>query len=298
MHRTAYILLLLTALFWGGNAVAGKLAVGHVSPAVLTAARWAIASAILLPLGWTQLRADWAAIRPKLPLLIGLGIFGFTIFNVVFYAAVSYTSAINVSIEQAGIPVVIFLLNFLLFRQRATALQIVGFTLSLAGIAVTASHGDFARLLALEVNRGDALMLVAVLAYAGYSVALRGKPAVHWLSTMAVLSSAAFVSTLPFLLLEQASGNAVWPDLTGWGVIAYTALFPSIICQAFYIRGVELIGANRAGIFVNLVPVFGTLLSVLLIGEAFQAYHAVAVVLVFGGIWLAEASGRRAAATH
>ncbi|MBX3579708.1 MAG: DMT family transporter [Rhizobiaceae bacterium] len=298
MHRTAYILLLLAALFWGGNAVAGKLAVGHISPAVLTTFRWALSVAILVPLGWNQLVHDWPAIRPKLPLMLALGAVGFTLFNVTFYVAVSHTSVINVSIEQAGIPMVIFLLNFLLYRQRAAPLQLVGFALSLAGVAITASHGDFARLLALEVNRGDALMLLAVAAYAGYSVALRGKPNIHWMSTMNVLCLAAFATSVPFLLVEQASGHAVWPDARGWAIVAYTVLLPSIACQAFYIRGVELIGANRAGIFVNLVPVFGTVLSILLLGEAFEAYHAVAVVLVFGGIWLAELGGRRTGAAE
>ena len=298
MQHTAYILLLLTALFWGGNAVAGKLAVDHVSPAVLTTFRWAFSVTILMPLGWGQLRRDWPAIRPKLPLMLALGAVGFTIFNVTFYVAVSHTSVINVSIEQAGIPMVIFLLNFLLYRQRAAPLQIVGFVLSLAGVAITASHGDFGRLLALELNRGDALMLLAVLAYAGYSVALRGKPDIHWMSMMNVLCLAAFATSIPFLMFEQTSGAAIWPDGRGWGIVAYTVLLPSIVCQAFYIRGVELIGANRAGIFVNLVPVFGTVLSILLLGEAFEAYHAVAVVLVFGGIWLAELSGRRTSAAE
>ncbi len=295
MHRNAYVLLLLAALFWGANAVAGKLAVGHVSPAVLTTFRWAFSVAILLPIGWTQLRRDWPAIRPKLPLILALGAVGFTVFNVTFYVAVSHTSVINVSIEQAGMPMVIFLLNFLLYRQRAAPLQMLGFVLSLAGVAITASHGDFARLLGLELNRGDALMLLAVLAYAGYSVALRGKPDVHWLSMMNMLCLAAFVTSIPFMAYEQAAGHVVWPDARGWAVVAYSVLLPSIAAQAFYIRGVELIGANRAGIFVNLVPVFGTVLSILLLGEAFEAYHAVAVVLVFGGIWLAELSGRRKA---
>lgn len=295
MHRLAYALLLLATLFWGGNAVAGKLAVGHISPAVLTAARWGFASAILLPVGWSHLMRDWPAIKPKLPLLIALGVFGFTVFNVTFYVAVSYTSAVNTSIEQAGMPIVIFALNFLFFRQRATALQLVGFALSIIGVAVTASHGQFSRLLALEVNRGDALMLFAVFVYAAYSVALRGKPAIHWMSMMNVLCLAAFVSTLPFLLYEQASGTIGWPDERGWAIIAFSVLLPSIASQAFYIKGVELIGANRAGAFINMIPVFGTILSVIVLGEAFEGYHAIAAVLVFGGIWLAEMSGRRKA---
>jgi len=295
MHKTAYSLLLLTTLFWGGNAVAGKLAVGHVSPMLLTTARWGLALVVLLIIGWPRLKADWPKVKRNAVYLIMLGAFGFTIFNVALYSALIYTSAINVSIEQAGIPMLIFVANFLLFRLRATWAQIAGFTISLVGVALTASHGDPARLLALDLNFGDVLMLGAVVAYAGYTVALRFKPAIHWQSLMIALTGGAFVTAMPFTFAEAWSGALILPDALGWAVILYTAIFPSILAQIFYVRGVELIGANRAGLFVNLVPVFGTLMSVLLLGEEFHLYHAIALALVLGGIWLAETSGRKRA---
>lgn len=295
MHRTAYALLLLTTLFWGGNAVAGKLAVGHVSPMLLTATRWGLALVILCIIGWPRLAADWPTVRRHALYLMALGAVGFTVFNVALYSAVIYTSAINVSIEQAGIAMFIFIGNFLLFRLRATWAQIAGFLTSLVGVTLTASHGDPARLLRLDLNFGDMLMLGAVIAYAGYTLALRFKPDIHWQSLMIALTAGAFVTSLPFAVAEFQSGAGIVPDARGWGVILYTAIFPSILAQIFYVRGVELIGANRAGLFINLVPVFGTLLSILVIGEAFYAYHAIAMALVLGGIWLAETGGRRAA---
>ncbi len=295
MHRTAYLLLLLTSIFWGGNAVAGKLAVGHVSPMLLTAARWGFAAIILSVIGWRQLAADWVLVRQNALFLTVLGTFGFTVFNIALYSAVVYTSAINVSIEQAGIPMLIFLANFLLFRLRVTWAQILGAVLSLAGVALTAGHGDPARLLGLDVNFGDALMLIGVIVYAGYTVALRFKPAIRWQSLMIVLTGSAFVTSLPFVAAEFQAGSGILPDAQGWGVIAYTVLFPSILAQIFYIRGVELIGANRAGLFINLVPILGTLLSIVMLGEAFFPYHAIAMALVLGGIWLAETSGRKLA---
>jgi drug/metabolite transporter (DMT)-like permease len=112
---------------------------------------------------------------------------------------------------------------------------------------------------------------------------------------MIVLTGAAFLSSLPFAAAEFAWGAGIVPDARGWAVVAYTSIFPSILAQVFYIRGVELIGANRAGLFINLVPIFGTLLSIAILGEEFRAYHALALVLTLGGIWLAEVSGRRAA---
>jgi drug/metabolite transporter (DMT)-like permease len=296
MHnRKAYILLLLTTLFWGGNAIAGKLAIGHVSPMLLTAARWGLAMVLLLAIGMPRFVADWPKVKRHFWLLTSLGALGFTIFNVAFYSALLHTTAINVSIEQAGIPMVIFLANFLLFQMRVSWAQTLGFMLSIVGIMLTASHGDPARLLELDVNFGDALMLLAVIVYSAYTVALRFKPNIHWQSLMIILCGSATVSSIPFAIAEFWSGSGIVPDAQGWAVIVYTAMFPSIVSQVFYIRGVELIGANRAGLFINLVPIFGTLLSILILGEDFQGYHALAMVLVLGGIWLAEHSGRKMA---
>lgn len=296
MHRKAYAFLILTMLFWGGNAVAGRFAVGHVSPMMLTTLRWLIAVAVIVPLSWPKLRKDWPAIRRHLPLLVGLGAVGFTFFNATMYSALTYTTAINVAIEQAGMPMVIFLANFVLFRMRVTWLQIVGFVMTLAGIAVTASNGDPGRLAGLDINFGDALMLLAVLLYGAYTVALRFKPRIHWQSLISVLAASALVTSLPFLLWESASGNLIAPDATGWGVAFYAALLPSLASQVLYIRGNELIGGNRASLFINLVPIFGTVLSVLILNETFHLFHLVAMALVLGGIWLAENSGRKQAA--
>src|SRR5690554_2497226 len=176
MPRNAYVLLLLTALFWGGNAIAGKLAVGNVSPMALTLLRWVFGLAMLVAIGWRQFAHDWPEARRHLPFLFVLGSVGFTLFNAALYSALTMTSAINVSIEQAVIPMVIFLVNFLLFSQRATWLQLLGLVLSIVGVALTASHGNLRRLAELDVNLGDALMVAAVIVYAGYTVALRFKP--------------------------------------------------------------------------------------------------------------------------
>ncbi|ODT02128.1 MAG: hypothetical protein ABS58_17720 [Mesorhizobium sp. SCN 65-20] len=295
MYRNAYLLLILTTLFWGGNSVAGKLAVGHVSPMLLTAVRWGLAAVILAAIGWPRLRADWPTVRKHFWLLTGLGVLGFTVFNAALYTALNFTTAINTSIEQAGIPMIIFAANFVLFRTRVTPAQILGFMLSLIGVALTASHGSMERLLALDMNFGDALMLIAVLVYSAYTVALRFKPEIHWQSLMIMLTGSAFVTSIPFAIWEFGTGRGIVPDATGWALIAYIVIFPSLAAQVFYIRGVELIGANRAGLFINMVPIFGTLLSVVIIGEDFQLYHGVAMVLVLGGIWLAENSGRKMA---
>ena len=287
----AYLFLTITALSWGANAVAGKMAVGHISPMLLTSARWGLALMILLTFTLPQLRRDRETIRANLPLLMAYGMVGFAFFNILLYSALEFTTAINVAIEQAGMPMVIFLANFLLFRIRARPAQVAGFALTVAGVAITASGGSLARLLALELNRGDALMLLAVFCYGGYTVALRYKPQLHWQSMITVMAASAFLTSLPFSAFEIARDSAIWPDATGWTVAAFTAVFPSLVSQVMFIKGNELIGSNRAGIFINLVPIFGTILSVMILGEVLEVYHVVALGLVLGGIWLAERRG-------
>lgn len=292
MILRAYLFLIITSLSWGGNAVAGKLAVGHISPMVLTSVRWGIAFAILMTFALPQVRRDLRVIRANLPLLIGYGMCGFTFFNILLYSALEYTTAINVAIEQAGMPMVIFLANFILFRIKVTPAQIIGFALTLAGVVLTASSGSLARLIGLQLNQGDALMLVAVLCYGGYTVALRYKPVLHWQSMITVMAGAAFLTSLPFSIYELSTGTAILPDATGWLVAIFTAVFPSLVAQVMFIKGNEIIGSNRAGVFINLVPIFGTLLSVMILGEILHLYHVIALGLVLGGIWLSERAKR------
>ncbi len=288
MHRQAYLCLIIATLCWGGNAVAGKLAIGHISPMMLTFWRWFFAVVIIFAISLKDLRRDWPVIRRNIPVLGFLGVVGYVVFNAVLYTAVTYTSAINVTVEQTLIPVLIFVLNFALFRTRVTWLQILGFGITAIGSLLTAAHGDIATLLTLTVNFGDAIMMIAIAAYALYTIALRWRPQISWKSLMAVPALFALVFSAPLAAWEYSSGNMIWPDLTGWMVALYTAIFASLVAQVLYIRGVTEIGANRAGLFINLVPVFGTLLSVIILGEHLQLFHIVALALALSGIAIAE----------
>lgn len=295
MHRKAYFLLLVTMLFWAGNAVAGKLAIGHVSPMLLSALRWALAMVVLVVIGRRHLAADWPVLRQHLKLLMLLGLLGFTVFSVAMYCALLYTSATNVSIEQGSMPLFVFAASFVMFRTRATPAQLLGFLLSFAGVAVTATHGEMRALLHLDMNFGDALMLLAIVAYGIYTAALRLRPKVHWMSLMTALCLGATLGAVPFVVAEAVAGAMILPDGVGLAVIFYVVVFPSLLGQALYIRAVELIGANRAGLFINFLPLWGVVLAVAVLGEAFQPYHALALILVLGGVLLAEYGGRRTA---
>ncbi len=288
MHRQAYLFLVIATLCWGGNAVAGKLAIGHISPMMLTFWRWFFAVVIIFAISLKDLRRDWPVIRRNIPVLAFLGIVGYVVFNAVLYTAVTYTSAINVTVEQTLIPVLIFVLNFALFRTKVSWLQILGFGLTAIGSLLTAAHGDIATLLTLTVNFGDAIMMIAIAAYALYTIALRWRPPISWKSLMAVPALFALVFSVPLAGWEYSQGNMIWPDTTGWLVALYTAIFASLVAQVLYILGVAEIGANRAGLFINLVPVFGTILSVIVLGEQLQLFHIAALILALGGIAIAE----------
>lgn len=288
----AYLLLMVTMVFWGGNAVAGRFAVGDISPLLLTWFRWNLGAAVLLFMARHHLRRDWPVIRHELPYLFFMGAIGFALFNALLYTALTFTTAINATIVQAGIPMFIFILNFSIFRTSIRSVQILGYSLTLIGVLVVASRGEFRQLADLDANLGDVIMILAALVYATYSVALRAKPDIHWLSFLAVLFASAAVVSMPLAAYEATTSKFIWPTtVTGFGVIVYTAIFPSILGQALFIRGIEALGGNAAGLFVNLVPIFGALLAILFLGEAFHTFHAVALMLVLGGIMLAQRRG-------
>lgn len=288
LNGQAYLLLTLTTLSWGGNAVAGRLAVGGISPMALTALRWAFVIAILLVVARRQVVAEWPTLKASWRSILAMGTLGFTGFNALFYVAAHYTTAVNLTIIQGGIPVIVLIGAFAFFGTRITLLQVVGMVFTLLGVATVAAKGDPATLLTLGFNPGDLLMLIACLFYGGYTLALRNRPKVSGLVFFSAMAGVAFLTSLPLLVFEVVTGTVQWPTGTTWLILLYVSLLPSLISQIFFMRGVELIGPGRAGLFVNLVPVFGAMLAVLILGEPFHLYHAAALVLVLGGIWLAE----------
>lgn len=291
MRTSPYTLLVLTALFWAGNAIAGKLAAGSISPVALTFARWIFACIAFYFIARPHLRDDWAMIRRHLPLLFTLGALGFAAFNIGFYLALTYTTAINVTIEQSAMPVLIILANYLFFSQRITALQGLGVLLTISGVVVTATRGAPLSVLETGVNRGDAIMVLCVVLYGSYTVALRFRPHIHWTSLMFVLTASATLMAAPFYAFEILRDGFRMPGPDAWAIIAYTAIFPSMLSQLFFIRGVAALGANRAGLFINLVPIFGAVGAILILGESFRPYHLAGLTLVLGGIAMAERFG-------
>ncbi|MEO6395480.1 MAG: DMT family transporter [Devosia sp.] len=293
-----YVLLVLCNLFWGGNAVASKAAPGNIDPYALTLLRWLVVVLVLAPFAVRPLQRDWGAIASRWWLYLFYGAIGYASFNILLYVSAYFTSGVNIALDQVAINILVLLFNFVLFRQPVKALQLAGVLLTIIGVALTATHGDLRRLLALDINFGDFLVLCACLAYAVYSIALRWRPATEWISFLFASFSGALIASLGFVLSIGGGAAHLGTAITaitplGWSIVAYTVIFPSILSQMFYARGLQLIGANRASLFINLIPLFGAIGSVLVLNEHLENFHFIAGALVVAGIVLAEWSARR-----
>ena len=285
----AYLLLTVTTLFWGGNTIFGQVAVGEISPMLLVTLRWLGVLILLLLFARKYLIEDWPVLRHHLVYVGLMGGVGFTMFNALFYIAAHSTSAINIGILQGSIPVFVLFGGYLIFHNRVTKIQACGVTATLIGVVIVASGGNLTSFSELSLNQGDLLMLLACFLYAAYSLGLSRRPKTSALGLFTLLACVAFLVSLPLLSIEIMAGDFMAPTTTGWVVVALVTLLPSLIAQIFFIHSISLIGPGRAGVFVNLVPVFASIMAVFYLHESFELFHAASLGLVLGGIWLSEA---------
>jgi drug/metabolite transporter (DMT)-like permease len=284
----AYLLLCLTMLLWGGNAIAARLSVGHISPMVLTSFRWLIVSLFILAFLRKDVSEAWPVLRARWRFMIPMGIFGYTVFNAMMYVAGHFTSAVNLTLLQGSIPVFVLIGAFFAYKTAIRPLQGIGILLTLVGVTLTASSGHLELLTSLTLNLGDVLMLLACALYAGYTVALSKRPNISGLAFFSGMALVAALISIPFVLVELWLGKALFPTPKGFAILIYVAIGPSFLAQLFFLRAVELIGPGRAGLFANLVPVIGAVLAVLILDEPFGWHHALSMALVLGGIFIAE----------
>ena len=283
-----YLLLALASRFWSGNHIVGRAIGGHVPPVGISAVRWLIPALLIWPWVRPQLARDWPTIRAHWKVMLWLGATGGALFTALQYVGLQYTSALNVSVLNSLVPVLIVATSAALFRDRISAMQLAGIVVSSLGVLAIIGRGSFDVLQRLAFNWGDLVILFNMLVFAIYAACLRLRPAMHWLSFIFVFAVLSVAMTLPFAVLEFMRGERFQADWPTVAAVAYVSIFPSVIAFAAWNRGVELIGANRSGPFLHLVPVYTAILGSTLLGEHLAVFHIAGFVLILSGVWLAS----------
>jgi drug/metabolite transporter (DMT)-like permease len=295
LFQQPYLLLSLTSLFWAINIVAGRYVAGHIPPVALSTVRWGGSFLIVLPFAWPHLRRDWTTIAGRLPLMVVLSVTGITTYNTLAYMGLKYTEALNGLLIQSTGPLFVALWSFVLLGMRLTAAQTLGIALSMIGALIILLHGDFGALLSIDFNIGDVLFAVALAVFGIYSALISRRPRIHALSFLAFITGCGTLFLFPFLGLEIASGRTLIFDMETLAMLLYVVIFPSTLAYLFYNRGVELVGPNRSAPFSHLVPVFGSVLAILFLGERPQLFHALGYALVLAGVFIAARKSSAAA---
>jgi drug/metabolite transporter (DMT)-like permease len=282
-----YLLLSLTSLFWAINIVLGRYAAGDIPPVAFAFLRWGGASLIILPFAWRSLRADWPVIRKNLPLIALLSATGIGGYNALAYWGLSYTEALNALLVQSTGPLLIALWGFALWGDRLSRRQFGGILTSLTGVLVILLRGDITHLAELKFNPGDILTFLGLILYGLYAASLRKRPKMAQLSFLATTIIGGTLLLSPLAAAEFALGARIHLTPQTIAVLCYVMLFPSLVAYMFFVRGVQLIGANRASPFFHLIPIFGSIIAIVFLGEQPRLFHLIGFVLVLGGVFVA-----------
>jgi drug/metabolite transporter (DMT)-like permease len=290
-----YLMLTLTMVFWSGNWIIGRALHETVPPMTLAMLRWLAALVFMLPFAWRPLVRDWPILRERWKILVLLGVLGTAFQNALSYVGLRYTTAANGVILNSFAPVIIVTLSWIFLHERLRPQQAVGVAISFAGVLALLSRGSLEALTGFRVNPGDLVIMGNLVLWACYTLFLRLRPAeLHVLSFLTAIGAVGVVSMIPAWLIERALGLTLSFSATNLLALAYLGLFPSFLAYVFWNRGVEMVGANVAGLFMHLMPVFGTLGAWLILGETLHAYHFAGMALILAGIYLTTRSAPRA----
>jgi drug/metabolite transporter (DMT)-like permease len=283
-----YVLLSITALCWAGNAIVGRLAAGHIPPVTLAFLRWGLAFLLILPVAWKHLKGDWPILRSSLGVMILLSVTGISAFTSMQYWSLEHTTALNTLLLQSAGPLFVAVWSLILLGVRLTLAQAVGVAVSLSGVLVIILHGDLTALTNIAFNRGDIIFTLALAIFGLYSVMSLRRPNIHSLSFVAFTFGCGAACLIPFLIFELFTRPVMQLDIPNLLSLLYVAVFPSTIAYLCFNRGVQLIGANRAAPFFHVVPVFGSAMAIVFLGEHPQAFHFIGFALVLTGVFVAS----------
>jgi drug/metabolite transporter (DMT)-like permease len=288
-----YILLTLSALFWSGNFVLSRGMHTEIPPVGLAFWRWAAALLILAPFGLRLIYQQRDVVKQHGRFLLFQALLGVTGFNTLIYLAMQSTTAINAVLVNSCIPVIIVVISRLVYHERLSLRQSAGVLVSLCGVLWIIAEGDITALLQLTFNRGDLLVLAAAFVWAFYSANLRKYPSgLHPVAYLTGIVLIGLIFLVPCYLLEMQSGRYIHLNVPTVLTVGYVALFASVLAFICWNRAVREVGANRAGPFIHLMPVFSTILAIIFLDETLLGYHGTGIILVFSGIALTTFSIR------
>jgi len=288
----AFLIVAVAPLCWAGNIVLAKGVVRIIPPVALAFWRWAVAFVVLLPLTWPYVKRDFRTALAGWKMIAVLSLFGITCFNTLLYTAVHTTTAINGALIQTTMPAIIILISRVLYGERISWIQAIGVGLCVVGAGVVVLKGRWQALIDMALVQGDLLMILAVILYALYSALLPKRPPIHPLSFLTYSFGVGCAGLLPVYLWEHLTVGSFALTPATLGSIAYVALFPSIVAYFCWNRGVAVIGANRTGLFINLIPVFAAGLAIGFLGEALESFHLIGMALIVVGFVLFNHSRR------
>jgi drug/metabolite transporter (DMT)-like permease len=286
MNQFAYLLLAVAPLCWAGNIVLARGVVELIPPVGFAFWRWTLAFLILLPFGWNRAAADLDQVLQHWKIMVFLGLTGITGFNTLLYTGVHTTTAINGALIQTAMPALVILISLAVFREKIGGLQILGVGFCMVGALLVILRGDLTTLLRMSFVRGDLIIGAAVVLYALYSALLRKRPPIHPLSFLVFSFGIGVAGLFPFYIVELAVRGGFSLGENAVLSILYVALFPGIVAYFCWNRGIDLIGPNRGGLFINLIPVLASGMAVVWLGETLRMYHLAGMALIFFGMVL------------
>jgi drug/metabolite transporter (DMT)-like permease len=289
-NKNAYIFLILATLFWSGNFIVGKAAsLFEIPPFTLNFYRWTFAWIILAPFTLKEIFRKRYYIINNIKLILILGITSITVFNSIVYYSLNFTQVISGVLMISTIPVMIIFFCWVFKIEKTNFYQILGVFFSLMGVVVIVTNADINKLLNLNFNKGDLWMVVAMFSWAMYSALLRKKKfKLSQISLLQTIISAGLILLLPAYLIEMTLGYRVNIHLPFILTLTYVVLFPGLASFFFWIKGIAIIGSNRSGIFLHLMPIFSTIMAMLIFKEKFMTFHLIGAILIITGIILSS----------
>ena len=289
-NNFAYLILILTTIFWSGNFIVGKAASTYeIPPFSLNFYRWFFAGLILLPFTFKELIEKKNYIFDNIVFFTILGVTSITIFNSIVYYSLYYTQVISGILMISTIPVWIIFISSILNIEKTNIFQIIGVIFSLTGVVFIVTKADLEIIKNLDFNKGDLSMVVAMFSWAVYSALLKSKKyEISQFALLEVVIITGLIFLTPIYFIEMYLGNVIVLGIPFVLTLTYVVFFPGLASFIFWIKGISIIGANRAGVFLHLMPIFGAIMAMIIFNEKFMYYHILGAIFIVAGITLSN----------